>query len=207
LTDALGGPRSSRAALGYIVAVAADADDESIRPADDILGVSLDHLVVYFASDPQPGDAEDELARRYHVPARAGFHLARLDPMSSPGREQERAAFRACRWQGLCVNTVWSSPSSVAAQLDRWDYELCMASSSPSPDSCTFDMSGDPTPERQVANEACTDKMTLMRALGGGPGCSWAAARSVARPNEGGFDAPVTLTLGATLVDWHQQFR
>jgi hypothetical protein len=181
--------------VGYIVALAPDTDKSHVRP-ENILGVSLDYHILYFAEDAAPGSYEEFYASQYAVPGTKGYQLSAVYPLTLPERAAERAAYDQCRWlPGLCV---WQEDDINTREYDtsNWDYDDCMKRV-PTPESCTTYNVRDVTPEQTAESNACQQKMRDA-GIGSQPPCP---RGPTAKPNPLGMSAPITVTMGATLLD------
>jgi hypothetical protein len=203
-------------ALGWIVALAANADPTDIHPAD-VLGYSLESMVAYLDRDGDSTNPDDEVVRYaalWQFPPTKGYHLLKLE-------WSDRTAYDRCVWNGFCYDQTEANPEHVAPVVWRdgrifyyanqlflfleaaahQSYESCLQAF-PDADRCTIvqpDPLTYPDGYDPTNNEACaalaaqhdrTAFVTAPRAECGVP------LRRVSNPDE--FAMPVTVTMGTT---------
>jgi hypothetical protein len=175
--------------LGWIVALAPDANEADVKPAD-VLGYSLDMMVAYLDRDANPADPADELARYaslWQFPPTRGYHLVKL-------QRSDRTAYDQCRWNGLCVAHTSKPRFGIQTfEMDalNGDYLACLAALPTAPH-CTIyhpESADDPVP---AGNAACFE---LAQQYPRRTDCSVPLQHV---PNPEGFAAPVTITMGVT---------
>jgi hypothetical protein len=192
-------------ALGWIVAIAADANESDVHPAE-VLGYSLDSMVAYLERDGDPNDPSDDVARYAHLwqlPPTRGYHLIKLE-------WSDRSAYDLCVWNGFCSEAVDANAGTTAGirqfllAADHRNYELCLQAF-PAADRCTL-VYPDPSiyPDGYpTSNDACVQlAATHGRDVGarGAPltDCGVPLRRV---PNPAGFASSVTVKMGTTFYD------
>jgi hypothetical protein len=190
--------------IGAIAALApgaADVEPADITPAD-VVGVSLDTGVVYFARDGVPDNPNDEVtsdAARLGVTPTRGYHLYVQDAPPARRAEYNRctAAGVCARWVGYPDDGFWWSAASA-------EYERCLEYT-PDAETCIlyYDASAGTgggstlTPEEQAENARC---MSLVERR-----LSTDCQLPFAYPgNPLGFELSVTVELGTDiLAEWY----
>lgn len=199
---------------GFVAALREGADLGNIEPTD-ILGVSLDAGVFYFERDGNLDDREDRVgseARRYNVPPVRGYHLYSIER-----NRQNYESNRRCNFNGLCVHSQVGPTAAENYFADR-SFEECL-SLTPDAETCTTYPSACTSAEFQ-ANGRC---LTYFDKIGREPTAAELAEhdrcdqvqqehwhqdpcefgwlyRHPANPL--GFDAEVSIQLGAGYYEW-----
>ncbi len=199
---------------GLVAALDDGADLERVTMLD-ILGVSLDYGVLYFERDANaedPGDEVGLVASHYNVPAVQGYHLYRIQ------KDFELyAALRRCEKNGLCVESRTAGGEAARAWTEAF-FEECLELV-PDALTCTlyppvcpwgavdanecvtyFDERGaEPTAAELAEDERCT---ALMAEHFPPAECGTLESPWQFPGNPLGFDANISIRLGAGLFEW-----
>lgn len=167
--------RPAEMGVAAVVALAANADHANVGPPD-VLGTSLDMIVVYNSHAIAPQSPSAKLLAGFHAPLTAGYHLV------SVAREtpEQRVAFVRCTTGGVCLKGHFddgTSPSHIAT-ADA-DYAECIAAT---PDATTCNLwataMATPAQEKETsdclglriskAGTSCSSGRTFSEAIGSG---------------------------------------
>lgn len=199
---------------GFVAAIASGTDLDRTQPTD-ILGAALDHGVLYFERDANPDDASDPvgiMAAAYNVPARRGYHLYRIDK-----DDQLYAEVRRCSYNGLCVHRRLShdparqyfADQSVQECLELvpdaetcTEYPLwCPSDATTASDCGTYfdEVGAEPGAAELAEHERC---QALQEQHAPPDDCGALARPWQHPPNPLGFDAEISIRMGAGLYEW-----
>jgi hypothetical protein len=160
---------------GVLAAIAPTTDEHDVHAAD-IVGVDLDHVVVYFADDNLTG------ASQFMVPTTKGYHIANVAFKSSNCVSTDL---------GFCIKVTRQGafPDEDGQSYDDWTLAECQTRH-PTYSTCTINAGDDP----QLAAESAACEARIKAVLGdGGPELICTGAR---QPNPSDLATPVTITLG-----------
>lgn len=175
---------------GILVAIAPGTDVQNVH-ASDIVGVDLDHVVVYFHQENPSGHDVDSgkqyfLSDVFRVPGAKGYHLAKRDTATAA----DIASFNACTFgsYGLCVRTSGYTDANEQDYED-WSFPRCIEAIPGAP-ACTRYIA--PVSADAVAeDQRCLALETAHRPSGNS--CTLASTRP---ENPAGFADPSTISLG-----------
>lgn len=187
---------------GFLAAVDSDVSDGEIQ-LDDIAGIDVDHMLVYYDHDdprgsPVPENATaEQLAQHFDLTSLAypqqpigyerGYTLIKFNPEYEAWIEQTRE----CRWQGLCVH--WSSEDDHQAYWD-WEFQRCTERFPENP-TC----SARPEHVADGESEASAECRAQYDAID--HRCTSSTSEPALSDNPDGLDDPITIQLGMTFWD------
>jgi hypothetical protein len=187
---------------GFLAAIDSDLEEGEVQ-RDDIAGIDVDHMLVYYDHDDPRGSplpkepSVEQLAQRLELISldqpehrqgyERGYSLVKFNPEYRAWEQQNQE----CKWQGMCVHWIFDADYQDARD---WDFQRCTERFPENP-TC----SARPEYASDGESEASAECRAQYDAIG--HDCRSSTSEPALIDNPDGLDDPITIQLGKTFWD------